>query len=322
MQIRLGLHFVPSLAGAAQAARSLTSALSPGAVHLLPSTVPASVSVRTSRVRAACVCSWELASSCDPPGGCRPSRISGSLWLENGGLLQFGRGCHLCGRVCPFPLPPASCLRWGWAGPPPASSSLVLLSPFVLQTAGRLIFSLSLAIPQFKFLSHVSSLPLPSGHSGPVLTLSNAARSSPFCPHLLVADAGIWGTFLLGVAFRHVICEFYLFFLPVRLPSETQKLPPDLPVRGFPGVWKLPLLWLPSRDRSPSLALLSLFLSFIFCPTSFRRWWSAFLGSWCPLLAVRGCFVKFTQRSNVLSMNLQGRKWSPGPNPPSSWLLR
>ena len=143
VQIRLGLHFVPSLAGAAQAARSLTSALSPGAVHLLPSTVPASVSVRTSRVRAACVCSWELASSCDPPGGCRPSRISGNLWLENGGLLQFGRGCHLCGRVCPFPLPPASCLRWGWAGPPPASSSLVLLSPFVLQTAGRLIFSLS-----------------------------------------------------------------------------------------------------------------------------------------------------------------------------------
>ena len=34
---RLGLRFVTSLAGAAQAARSLTSALSPGAVRLLPS---------------------------------------------------------------------------------------------------------------------------------------------------------------------------------------------------------------------------------------------------------------------------------------------
>ena len=74
------------------------------------------------------------------------------------------------------------------------------------------------------------------------LTLSTAARSSPFCPHLLVADAGVWGTFLLGVAFRHVICEFYLFFLPVRLSSKIRKLSPDPPVRGFPGDWKFPLL--------------------------------------------------------------------------------
>ena len=138
--------------------------------------------------------------------------------------------------------------------------------------------SLSLVIPQFNLLSHVSSLQLPSGHSSPVLTLNNNACSSPFCPHLLVADVGIWGTFLMGVAFRHVICGFYLFFLPVRLPSEIRKLPPDPPVRGFPGVWKLPLLRLPSWDRSPSLVLLSLFLSFIFCPTSFQRQWAAFLG--------------------------------------------
>ena len=169
-------------------------------------------------------------------------------------------------------LPPAS--GGGWAGPQPASSFLELLSPFVLRTpavcSGRLIFSVSLAIPQFKLLSHVSSLRLPSGHSGRVLTLSSAARSSPFSPHLLVV--GVWGTkFLLGVAFRRVVCGFYLFFLPVRLPSDIRKLPPDLPVRGFPGVWKLPLLRLPSREGSLSLALLSLFLSFIFCPTSFRR---------------------------------------------------
>ena len=132
-------------------------------------------------------------------------------------------------------------------------------------------------------LSQVSSLRLPSGHSGPVLTLSNAACSSPFCPYLLVADAGVWGTFLLGVAFRHVICGvyllIYLFFLPVRLPSEIRKLPPGPPVRGFPGVWKPPPLRLSSRDRSPSPALLSLFLSFILCPASFRRRWAAFLGA-------------------------------------------
>ena len=92
----------------------------------------------------------------------------------------------------------------------------------------------------------------------------------------------------------------------------------SLPLRG---VWKLPLLWLPSQDGSPSLALLSLFLSCIFCPTSFQRWWAAFLGPWCLLLAVRSCFVKFAQRSNVLSMNLYGRKWSPRPIPLPSWHL-
>ena len=65
------------------------------------------------------------------------------------------------------------------------------------------------------------------------------------------------------------VCGFYLFSLPVRLPSEIRKLPPDPPVRGFPVVWKLPLLRLPSRDGSPSLTLFPLFLSFIFYPTSF-----------------------------------------------------
>jgi len=34
------------------------------------------------------------------------------------------------------------------------------------------------AIPQSGLLAHVSSLRLPSGHSGLVLTLSNAARAS------------------------------------------------------------------------------------------------------------------------------------------------
>ena len=33
------------------------------------------------------VSSGELISCCDPPGGCQPSRISGSLWLEIGLLF-------------------------------------------------------------------------------------------------------------------------------------------------------------------------------------------------------------------------------------------
>ena len=36
---------------------------------------------------------------------------------------------------------------------------------------------------------------------------------------------------------------------------------------------------LPSQVGAPSLPLLSLFLSFIFFPTSFRRQWAAFLGA-------------------------------------------
>ena len=50
--------------------------------------------------------------------------------------------------------------------------------------------------------------------------------------------------------------------------------------RVFPGVWKfLSSLRLPSWDESPSLPLLSLLLSFIFCPSSFQRQWAAF---WVP----------------------------------------
>ena len=65
VQTHLGLRFVPSPARAAQAARSLTGTLSPGAVHLLPSAVPASF----PRVPVGCVCivtvlrSWPLAET-------------------------------------------------------------------------------------------------------------------------------------------------------------------------------------------------------------------------------------------------------------------
>ena len=80
------------LVGAAQAARSLTDALTSGATHIIPLR---SQPVSTRWPGAPCVCSRELASRCGPPGRCRPSRISGSLWLETGRCLQFGRGCLL-----------------------------------------------------------------------------------------------------------------------------------------------------------------------------------------------------------------------------------
>ena len=106
------------------------------------------------------------------------------------------------------------------------------------------------------------------------------------------------------------------------LPSEIPSLSTYTPVRVFAGVWKLlSFLRLPSWDGSLSLPLLSLFLSFIFCATSFQREWAAFLGAWYALPAFRSCFVKFAQRSNVLSMNLWGRKWSPHPVPPPSSIV-
>ena len=46
-----------------------------------------SLSLWTHRSGAPCVCSGKLISGCDPPGGCQPSRISGSLWLETGSLF-------------------------------------------------------------------------------------------------------------------------------------------------------------------------------------------------------------------------------------------
>ena len=57
-------------------------------------------------------------------------------------------------------------------------------------------FSLSLAIPLFGLLSHVSSLRLSSGRSGSVPTLSNAALTSLFSPLLLMVDVSVSATFL------------------------------------------------------------------------------------------------------------------------------
>ena len=60
-------------------------------------------------------------------------------------------------------------------------------------------------MPEFGLLSHISSLRLPSGHSDPVLTLSNAAHTSLFSPTCW------WQLQALGVVVRHVICGFCLF---------------------------------------------------------------------------------------------------------------
>ena len=164
-------------------------------------------------------------------------------------------------------------------------------------------------------LSHVNSLRLSSGHSGLVLTLS--MQPSPVL--LTGGRRECLGFLRWELWLRHVFCGlWFLFFLLVMLPSEIPKLLTDLLVRGFPGVWKL-LLLLDSLGRMglrPSL--LSLLLSFIFCPTSFKREWATLLGAWCHLPAFRSCFVEVAQHSKDLLMNLSGRKWSPHPIPSPS----
>ena len=109
----------------------------------------------------------------------------------------------------------------------------------------------------------------------------HAARASLFSPCLLVVDTRAWATAPLGVAVRNVICGFHLFIFPPGYVSLWNSKTPHRPT-GERVSWCLetfPLLRLPPWDGSPSLTLLSLFLSFIFCPTAFRRQWAAFLGA-------------------------------------------
>ena len=102
---------------------------------------------------------------------------------------------------------------------------------------------------------------------------------------------------------------FIYLFIPPGYVALWESKAPHRPA-GERVSWCLEtsLSRLPPRDWSPSLTLLSLFLSFIFCPTFFWRQWAAFLGAWCPLLAFRSCFVEFAQHANDLSMNVFAEK--------------
>ena len=111
---------LPSSSGS----RSLTSALSPGAVRLIPSAGPASVSTRWSRVA-----SGELVSGRDPPGGCQPSSLRKSL------VRDWKPVCSLVGDAVSgvsLPLSPPPCLLppdsgWGVYGLVRSSSLVVVV---------------------------------------------------------------------------------------------------------------------------------------------------------------------------------------------------
>ena len=105
-----------------------------------------------------------------------------------------------------------------------------------------LFFSLSLAIPWFGLLSHISSLRLSSGHSGPVPTLRTGVQPRPPCP-----ARTRWRQTRASMPFLWLCLHLWLgafsvglfFLLPVMLPSKIPKLPTDMPVGGFPTGWKL-----------------------------------------------------------------------------------
>ena len=141
---------------AAQAARSLMGALSSGAACLLPSASPAPVPAQVGQVPAPCVL----------PG---PSRWMSTIQNLRRSLIRNWRpvcsavgGAVLGAEPAPFPssLPPAS----GGAGPVRSLRALLWTCSVPLfcerpaVCSGRLIFSLSLAVPQFKLVTHKSSL--------------------------------------------------------------------------------------------------------------------------------------------------------------------
>ena len=115
---------------------------------------------------------------------------------------------------------------------------------------------------------------------------------------------------------------FIYFFSPLCCPLCFQSSAQIRQWEGFLvfgnfSLFKTPF---PGRNSVPP-SFVSFFFVFYIFSYLLSKSWIAFLGAWCPLPAFRSCFVEFTQRLNALLMNLWGRKCSPCPTPPPSWLL-
>ena len=128
----------------------------------------------------------------------------------------------------------------------------------------------------------------------------------------------IWAISPLGVVFKACILCFS-FFPPSNYVALWDSKTPHRPA-GERGSWCLetyPPSRLPPQYRSLSLTLLSLFLFFIFCPTSFRREWAAFLGACCPppyLLSkntgcLSGCLVSSAYFQKLFCWSYSAFKW-------------
>ena len=166
----------------------------PGCGVPFPSAASGSGSQRLGRTFPGCGAPFPSAA----PVRAAESGLRMSLDRNRGPVFSVGGGGFSGAEFAPFPSPLLTTSSGTVEG-----SSLEFLSPFVLRTASSVF-----RLVNFSLLSHsLKKLPLTALRAfRPVLTLSSAARSSPFRPHLLVVGAGVWRTLLLGVAFRHVIC--------------------------------------------------------------------------------------------------------------------
>ena len=183
----------------------------------------------------------------------------------------------LWGCDCPIPaLAALACLSL--EGDEPVHSRLALVNPLFCERAWRCLRAFRIVvISQSGLLAQVNSLRLPSAHSGPVLTLSNAAHTSLPSPRLLVADAGVCAVSLLGellLGTSSVGFNYLFIFPPSYVALCGSKARHRLGSESLSWCLETSFLRLPSRDGAPSLPL----LSFILFPTSLKQW-AAFLGA-------------------------------------------
>ena len=270
------------------------------AVCLIASPVPATRFPWCTRVTPSQVCrmsllgSWSLAATL-PVDVNRPE--SQELLISNGACLQFARGYLSGAAIAPFwlwlclptppPTPPTACLSsvGNWGGPQPTGSpqSFVLWAGLAVPQVRafcRIVFSLS---PFFfslsLWLSHSLDCYLTLAPSDCfralqlVLTLSNAAGASLFSPCLLVVSASA-GSCCLA---RNLWALF--IYPPGYVTLWDSKIPHKPAGESVSWCLETSLLTLRSQDGSPSLPLLSLFLSFIFALPPFE---DNGLPSWVP----------------------------------------
>ena len=127
------------------------------------------------------------------------------------------------GLSLPLAPPPASYLQRGWAALLWSFSVPLVCEPPAVCSGRSILPSLSHSLKNLPPTALRALWPVP--------TLSNAAGSSPFRPLLLVAGAGVWGTFLLGIAFRHVICG--PFSSQLVCPPRFENFPQTRQREGF-----------------------------------------------------------------------------------------
>ena len=257
--------------------------------------------------------------------------------LATGISSQFGGRCPLWGWECSSPLPYGSgchtpvSLPLGGEGPTRSQLALLwyLLSPLsrecvrlcvrAFHVKGLFVcLCVFLVTPQSGFLSHVSSLRLSSGHSGPVLTLrtDDAALASLHSPCSMVADVSLWVTSQLAIVVGCIFCGFLFSPSYVALwDSKTPQRPVYERVSCF--VESSPS-WLPPQDGYPSLNRFSLFVFYILSYLLMKRK-GCLSGYLVSSASVQKLFCGSCSTFKWSFDEFMGEKVVSHPIPPPSW---